>query len=102
MGKVRTRVEGKHSAVTMQELATNLQTTAGRPVIDRTGFAGKLDIEYAFSMENPSAGPAATTQLADLPDMFTAFQEQLGLKLDAQQNPVDVMVIDVAEQPTAN
>lgn len=102
VGKVRTRVEGKHSAVTMQELATNLQTTAGRPVVDRTGFIGKFDVEYAFSVENPSAGPAATTQLADLPDMFTAFQEQLGLKLDAQRNLVDVLVIDAVEQPTAN
>jgi uncharacterized protein (TIGR03435 family) len=102
VGKVRTRVEGKHSAVTVQELAANVQTMAGRPVIDRTGFVGTFDIEYAFSMENPTADTRATTQLADLPDMFTAFREQLGLKLDAQENPVDVMVIDAVEQPTAN
>jgi uncharacterized protein (TIGR03435 family) len=88
VGKVRTRVEGKHSAVTMQDLAANFQTTAGRPVLDRTGFVGKFDVEYAFSVENPTAGATATTQLSDLPDMFTAFREQLGLRLDAQENAV--------------
>jgi uncharacterized protein (TIGR03435 family) len=102
VGKVRTRVEGKQSAVTMQELAANFQTTAGRPVIDRTGFVGKFDVEYAFSVENPTAGAASTTQLSDLPDIFTAFREQLGLRLDAQENPVDVLIIDTVEQPTAN
>lgn len=102
VGKVRTRVEGKHSAVTMQDFAASFQTTAGRPLIDRTGFVGKFDVEYAFSVENPIAGAAATTQISDLPDMFTAFREQLGLRLDAQENPVDVLVIDTVEQPTAN
>jgi uncharacterized protein (TIGR03435 family) len=102
VGKARTRVEGKHSAVTMQELALNLQTTLGRPVIDRSGFTGTFDVEYAFSVENPTVGAAAPAQPADLPDMFTALQEQIGLKLDAQRNPVDVVVIDAVEQPTAN
>ena len=62
----------------------------------------RFDVAYAFSVENPTAGAAAATQLSDLPDMFTAFREQLGLRLDAQETTVDVAVIDAVEQPAAN
>ena len=66
----------------------------GRPVIDRTGLSGDWDFELSF-MPNPSAD-------SNVPDVFTAVQEQLGLRLEAQKGPVERLVIDRAEMPSAN
>ena len=74
-----------------------------RLVIDRTGLKGDFDIQLQFEL--PGAGPApttpdATTPVDDAPTLFNAVQQQLGLKLQSERAPVDVLVIDSVEPPT--
>ena len=66
----------------------------GRLVVDKTGLTGSFDIDLEWT-ENPSADTAG-------PSMFTALQEQLGLKLESARGPMEVLAIDGAEQPTAD
>ena len=77
-----------------------------RPVIDRTGIAGSFDIDLRFRQEPGLRGggqpaPAAPAD-SDAPSIFTAVEEQLGLKLVSDRAPVDVLVIDRLERPTAD
>ena len=67
-----------------------LGNTVERVVVDRTGLQGAFDVEIDWSADASS----------DKPSIFTAVQEQLGLKLDFERNPVDVVVIDHVERPT--
>jgi uncharacterized protein (TIGR03435 family) len=67
-----------------------------RPVIDQTGLTGHYDFTLAWS--NPLAGTPDSTD----PSIFTAMPEQLGLKLEPRQVPVEVFVIDRAEIPDEN
>jgi uncharacterized protein (TIGR03435 family) len=66
-----------------------------RPVIDRTGLTGRFDID--FKSAPMRAGPNAPA--SDLPSVFTAVQEQLGLKLEPSTAPIPVLVIDRIEMP---
>jgi uncharacterized protein (TIGR03435 family) len=89
-------------AATMGLLANTLSNATGRPVVDKTGLTGKYDyvLEWtpdAAAGENADA-PAAGTG----PTIFTALQEQLGLKLEAAKGPVDTIVIDSVDRPSAN
>jgi uncharacterized protein (TIGR03435 family) len=71
-----------------------------RPIEDHTGLSGPIDFTLDFA---PTW--AANTDAADqssLPSFFTALREQLGLELKAQTGPVDVIVIDHVEMPSAN
>jgi uncharacterized protein (TIGR03435 family) len=81
----------------MEAVARSLGGQVDRIVIDRTGLAGSFDCELKFTPED--RGPADTRN-ADAPSVFTAVQEQWGLKLDATRGPVDVVVIDRVERPT--
>ena len=78
--------------ITMGDLAATLSGSAGRQVVDRTGLKGGFDIDLTFSREQS----ADTT----IPSVFTAVQEQLGLKLDSVRLPTDVLVVDSIERPT--
>jgi uncharacterized protein (TIGR03435 family) len=72
-----------------------------RPIVDRTGLTGTFNIKLAFTREDPQA--LGMSQLRDnAPSLFTAIRERLGLKLEATKAPVEVLVIDHAEQPLAN
>ena len=74
-----------------------------RPVVDQTGLTDRYDFQLKWTPDNaaaPTAGAAANPD--DPPDLFTAIQQQLGLKLEAARLPVDVLVIDKAEKPSAN
>ncbi len=76
-----------------------------RPVVDKTGLSGNYDFTLELLSEaaklpggddrEPAANPEG-------PSLFTALREQLGLKLEPQKGPVEIMVIDHAEKPTAN
>ena len=79
-------------------LATVLPQQVGRPVKDRTGLTGLFDIDLEFSAEGRNVG--ATPAADGPPSIFTALQEQLGLKLESARGPIDVFVIDKVERPT--
>jgi bla regulator protein blaR1 len=75
----------------------------GRPVIDRTGLTGIYDLELTWTPEAPPAGRDGTPPPGvdpNGPSVFTAVQEQLGLRLEATTGPVEVLVIDSADRPT--
>lgn len=83
-------------AVGIGLLALNLSNALERPVIDKTGLAGKYDFELKWAPE------AAPPPEADPPSLFTALSEQLGLRLESQKAAVEVFVIDAVEKPTEN
>jgi uncharacterized protein (TIGR03435 family) len=80
--------------VTMGMLAAQLAgRVLDRPVLDRTEIAGEFDVDLEWTPdESPNPGSS----------IFTALQEQLGLKLESQKGVVDVLVIDRVERPSAN
>lgn len=90
-------------------LQANTLVTLDRPVVDQTGLGDKRwDFQLKFTPDSAQAvpglpAPPPPTADADAPpDLFTAFQQQLGLRLESTKAPVDVMVIHKAEMPTAN
>lgn len=89
----------------MTALANALRPYVGREVVDRTGLTGEFDFDLQFSPP-PNAGPIdAGIRVAPINDagsIFTALQEQLGLKLESTRGPVELMVIDSAERPDEN
>jgi uncharacterized protein (TIGR03435 family) len=92
--------------ITMTALASALRPFVGREVVDRTGLTGEFDFDLQFSAP-PGAGPVdagnpVATTLDDAASVFTALQEQLGLKLESTRGPVEVLVIDSAEKPGEN
>jgi uncharacterized protein (TIGR03435 family) len=106
-------------AMTMGSLADMLARQIGKPVIDQTGIAGNYDIDLEFKPEEgmgmmrgmpmpmPGAGggaPAGHEANAETgASIFTAIQDQLGLKLDAKKGPVETIVVDQANKtPTEN
>jgi uncharacterized protein (TIGR03435 family) len=87
------------------QLALMLSQFTQRMVVDRTGLAGNYDLDLTFTPERMPQGPAPPgVQLPPIdpngPSVFTAVQEQLGLKLDSDRGPVEVLVIDHVERPT--
>ncbi len=95
------------SAVDLDGFAASvIARTVGRPVVNRTGLNGAFDIDLEFTPELVQGGPgdvgARPAGPTDAPSIFTAVQEQLGLKLDSTRAPVDVLVIDRAERPSEN
>ena len=85
--------------VTMADLARNLSNPAGRAIVDKTGLTGAWDLELSYAPDSPGAAPPVAV---DAPSLFTALQEQLGLKLEAQTAPIEVLVIDGADRPQDN
>ena len=72
-----------------------------RPLLDRTGLTGKYDFTLRYTFKE-SAGGAATEGGDAVPGLFTAVQEQLGLKFVATKAAVEVLVIDHIDPPSAN
>jgi len=102
-GTRTTRGNMMTTGVAMSDLARNLAPLAGRPVVDKIGLSGEFDLDLKWTPEQGPAGPegtqSQTAPSSDSVSLFTAVQEQLGLKLDAQRGPVDVVVIESAERP---
>ena len=92
----------------VSNLATALSPMVGRIVLDKTGLTGNYSYELTYSPEQLGGSPpqllngAPPTIDPNTPSIFTALQEQLGLKLDSDRGPVEVLVVDSAEQPTAD
>ncbi len=81
----------------MSDLADALSDEAGRKVFDKTGLAGHADITLKWSDD-----VAAEAGGPDVISIFTAVEDQLGLKLQPSKGPVDTLVIDHAEMPSGN
>jgi uncharacterized protein (TIGR03435 family) len=97
--------------VPMATVAQVLSNTLRRPVIDKTGLTGEYDFTLEWAPEagqgtavgGPPPGTAPDAPAAaDGPTIFTAIQEQLGLRLDSQKAPVETVVVDRVERPGEN
>ena len=86
----------------LTQLASNLSQRVGRTVVDRTGLTGRYDFLLEYTPDPPAGAALPGGEPADLdrPSIYTALQEQLGLKLDAQRGAVDVLVVDAIQRPT--
>jgi bla regulator protein BlaR1 len=92
----------KAENVTMEGFAKNLSRNRdiGELVVDKTGLTGGFNFELDWMPERPNAKPDAS--IDDRASIFTALQEQLGLKLESAKVPIQVIVIDRAEKPSEN
>jgi len=90
-------VQGSNSLALLAEV---LADELGRPVLDRTGIAGRYHLTLKWTPDDAASAAAANS--AAPPSIFTALQEQLGLKLERQKGPVQVLVVDHVEMPSAN
>ncbi len=82
----------------MAQLAASLAPFVSRFTVDKTALAGGFDVELTWMPD----GPPATAPDSPGPSIFTALQEQLGLKLVSEKGPVAVLVVDHLEPPSAN
>jgi uncharacterized protein (TIGR03435 family) len=98
--RVKSRSDGTLSLRNcwMAGIAHFLLNPSGRQVVDKTGLTGRYDVDFHWTPDNAPAD----SPLAGGPSIFTAIQEQLGLKLMPSTAPLDVLVIDSAEKPRAN
>jgi uncharacterized protein (TIGR03435 family) len=89
---------------TMADFATFMQRYAmERPVVDQTAIKGKYDLSLTWTPDDFQLnGRPRSDDPSAPPGLFTAIQEQLGLRLEATKAPVEVMVIDRVERPSAN
>ncbi len=101
------------SAIPLDRLEDVLSHVTGRPVVNRTGLEGLYDFTLKWTPEEgegpmmggppgPPPPDAPPPPEANGPTIFTALQEQLGLKLESQKTPMDTVVIDHVEQPSEN
>jgi uncharacterized protein (TIGR03435 family) len=100
--------------MSMEQLAQNLSNMLGRKVLNKTGLEGDYDVKLEWTSQ-PGETPMERGFPPSIKDpgvvtstdpngtgLFTAIQEQLGLKLESQKGPVDVLVIDAAAKPAEN
>jgi uncharacterized protein (TIGR03435 family) len=95
-------------SMTIAQLINSLTGPAQRIIVDRTGLTERYDAEMTYTPDQmPSGPPPPGAPVPNFPavdpngpSLFTALQEQLGLKLEATKAPIDVIVIDSVEQPT--
>lgn len=104
--------------VAMPGFVQALSELVDRPIVDKTGFTGAFDFKLTFTPDSVSAAPPdgacppgfarireqrrLKPEIESCPSIFTAVQEQLGLKLDAKKDAVEVLVVDHVERPSAN
>jgi uncharacterized protein (TIGR03435 family) len=98
-------------AIPISDLTQILSERLGNTILDKTGLPGKYDIKLQWQEEGrpaPLPGPegaqpgVSVAQDSSDPPIFTALQEQLGLRLESRKAPIQVMVIDHVERPSAN
>jgi uncharacterized protein (TIGR03435 family) len=85
------------SSDTMPQFAQAISSYTDRPVVDKTGLTGHYDfkLDWFLDSKNSAVDPGG-------PTVFTAVQQQLGLKLEPRKAPVDILIIDHAEKPSEN
>ena len=86
------------NGVSMAEFAARLSRSIGVTVVDGTGLAGAFDVKLTWPMDDQFVGRGASAS----PTIFTALQEQLGLRLQSGRGPVEMLVVDRAEKPVSD
>jgi uncharacterized protein (TIGR03435 family) len=98
-GNASITVTGSDHTVAL--LAEQLSRSLGRIVVDQTGLDGRFELSLKWTPDDAAAGTG--TALAETgPSIFTAIQEQLGLKLKSRKGPVPILVIDHIDLPSQN
>jgi len=96
------------TGVEIAQILPMLSRMFRRNVVDKTGLKGKFDIALEWTPDEtlgrqaPPDAPPPPISDGTGPSIFTAIQEQLGLKLEAQKGPVEILVIERAEKPSEN
>lgn len=90
--------ETKGTAITLDQFAHSLLLFGGRTVVNQTGLKGAYDFTLTYAREQPDVAAGAS----DAPPLFTAIQEQLGLRVVPSKAPVEVIVIDSIDRPSEN
>jgi len=85
------------TAVPLARLVNALSNQVGRTVVDKTGLQGDYDFKITFTPDMGLQGAAG-----DGPSIFAALQEQLGLRLESEKGPVEVLVVDSAQKASEN
>jgi uncharacterized protein (TIGR03435 family) len=100
LGRMGDLLEGE---TTMDNLATTLRLAAGRVVVNKTGLPGSYRVRMNFDMRAARRGPDVDASTPDTASsVFTAVEEQLGLKLESSRAPRETLIIDRLERPTDN
>jgi len=102
MGRIGPRSDGLYHVTmpkgTMEDLRGQIAVAGlGRPILDKTGLAGVYDIDLSYTLR-PRASDPDPNEIS----IFTALQEQLGLKLEQRKEPIQMFVVDRAERPGEN
>jgi uncharacterized protein (TIGR03435 family) len=108
----RSPASAEAQGATLDEFSKMLLAVLDRPVIDKTGITGRFDIRVEFSREGtkmagmpllqPNDGRPPAVDPTGPPSIFTALQEELGLRLESGKGPVETLVIDHIERPSEN
>jgi len=91
------QMEMRFTANTMADFALGMNYFADRPLVDESGLTGRYDFSLKWVPDGFQPADGDT-----LPGLFTAVQEQLGLKLEPKRGPVEVLVIEKVARPSAN
>jgi uncharacterized protein (TIGR03435 family) len=93
-------MEMRFTANLMSDFALGMNYFADQPIVDETGLPGRYDFTLRWMPD--SLADAASKDGEHTPGLFTAVQEQLGLKLEPKHGPVDVLAVEAIERPTGN
>jgi uncharacterized protein (TIGR03435 family) len=99
-GRASLHVAGSDDTIGI--LARSLAQILGRVVLNNTGISGRYDLTLRWTPDDAPAPASNGAPDAALPGIFTAIQEQLGLKLESTKGPVSILVLDHVEPPSAN
>jgi uncharacterized protein (TIGR03435 family) len=97
---IRALIDARNT--TMDRFAEVLSRQMDLPVVNRTGLEGVFNLKLQWTLENAKPIKPASGTTTEGPSIFTAIQEQLGLRLLSQKAPVEVVVVEHAERPSEN
>ncbi len=92
------QMEMRYTANAMSDFALGMNYFADKPLVDQTGLPGRYDFVLKWTPDTSSAAAEGD----QVPGLFTAMQEQLGLKLEPKKGPVDVLAVEKVGRPSAN
>jgi bla regulator protein blaR1 len=103
-GVLEMKAEGMRMDNVAQSLEEAVEDLGGRTIVNKTGLDGQYDFALKWAPQQGASAPTADTAAAesDAPSIFTALEEQLGLKLVPAKGMVEVVVIDSIERPSEN